>query len=74
MPYDEAWSAAERAQIGRVPGETMMPDRWWRVRDILAGVPVLTLRTYAGRGQEVDLEIAADVRAFFRDAAGRPLR
>jgi dienelactone hydrolase len=69
LPYDDAWNDDERALIGRVLGETMMPDRWERAQELLADVPGLTLRTYAGRGHEVDDEIAADVRAFLRAAA-----
>lgn len=75
LPYGDAWNDDERSLIGQVLGEQMMPARWERVQELLAGAPGLTLRTYPDRGHEVAEEMVADVQALFRAAAAdaRPL-
>ena len=66
LPYGDAWNDAERALIGRLLGEEMMPTRWERVRALLAEaqLPVQVV-TYNGVAHRILPEMWDDIVAFF---------
>ena len=65
LPYGDAWSDEERNLITRILGKTMMPDRWRRVRSLLAETKPIQCRTYDGAGHEIRPDMLEDISAFF---------
>ncbi len=71
VPYDDAYSQAEREQIYRVLDEKMMPDRWEKCRRIYQQQKVnATLKTLKGTGHKHSESIKEDIVEFFRKAIG----
>ena len=73
FPFGDAWDDDERALIAKVFGQEMMPDRWDRAQQMMAGlkIPVQTA-TYNGVAHATLPEMWDDVAAFFQANGSEP--
>nr|WP_319511036.1 hypothetical protein [uncultured Draconibacterium sp.] len=68
VPYDDAFSQAEREQIFNLLGEEMQPERWNNCRQLYKASQVnADIRLYEGIGHKHPEEVKEDVVAFFRE-------
>lgn len=69
VAFDDAYTADERAQVYRLLGETMQPDRWEQCQKqyLDAGANVV-FRTYQGIGHATNGKIHAELAEFFQKA------
>ena len=68
VPYDDAFSQAEREQIFKLLGEQMLPKRWNACSRLYqdAGVNA-DIRQYEGIGHKHSEEVKDDVVEFFEE-------
>ncbi|QIA09887.1 alpha/beta hydrolase [Draconibacterium halophilum] len=68
VPYDDAFSQAEREQIFKLLGEQMQPDRWNNCKQLYEDLKVnADIRQYEGVGHKHPEEVKDDIVAFFSE-------